>query len=791
MVSFVITPNVQTPLEGSALSFNISILSPSYAAVGSYKIFWRTNATADHAAGSNDFQQAASLQALTFSATSAQSFSISLNTLPDNLVEGDEFVEVDLYDFQGAFLQGSTKVFTIRDAVPDLVIRDFSPLTASVVNGTGVSITARVSNGGTVSSSGFTSTFYLSTDSTIEPGRDIQLGQPISSSALGPNAIADLSRSIVLPSVTPGHYFLGIITDSGNSNSESSEVNNSASVPITITAVASEVPTFSIAALSADKAEGNSGSTPFTFTVSRTGDLSISTTVNWSVGINTPPAASGSDFVGGALPSGILSFGSGESSKTLTVNVVGDTTVEGELPEHFTVSLSNPGSAGHVSATAGTAEGLIRNDDSAVGPVGGLPASAALIARLIEPGMNAHAGQGYDAHPMWSEVGKPTPGLEAKVLTHTGVDITANQGADIHAFAAGIVVMTSNEDKHHLDSLGNFVLIRHPVTGIYAANASVAGGREFYTIYLHMDQPPPVLANAIVGAGAYIGDVGKSGAALDVFHLHFELRLFPDEFDPFSKWWAPGATGGNIYVFQEASSADLENGGSGWLDPSAAPIPPLTSATATPTPSSDQISGGSGPDIIDGLAGNDTINDAAGLNYLRGGDGDDSVTGGADFDDINGNAGSDTLRGGGGGDWVVGGKDNDMQSGDAGDDIVWGNLGNDTLDGGDGNDQVRGGQGDDVVNGGAGNDYVSGDRGNDTVTGGAGGDFFHGSQDAGIDRITDFHLSEGDRVELDLGTFYTLRQVGADTVIEMGSGNQMILVGIQLSTLKDGWIFEG
>ncbi|MBS0335153.1 MAG: calcium-binding protein, partial [Proteobacteria bacterium] len=65
----------------------------------------------------------------------------------------------------------------------------------------------------------------------------------------------------------------------------------------------------------------------------------------------------------------------------------------------------------------------------------------------------------------------------------------------------------------------------------------------------------------------------------------------------------------------------------------------------------------------------------------------------------------------------------------------------------------------------------------------------HTSQDAGIDRVLDFHQSEGDRVQLDPGTHYTVSQVGADTVIDMGGGNQMILVGVQVSTLKDGWIF--
>ncbi|MFI4949964.1 MAG: calcium-binding protein, partial [Caulobacterales bacterium] len=217
-----------------------------------------------------------------------------------------------------------------------------------------------------------------------------------------------------------------------------------------------------------------------------------------------------------------------------------------------------------------------------------------------------------------------------------------------------------------------------------------------------------------------------------------------------------------------------------------------TSFTGLGFGGNDLMVGGGSLTTFFGGDGNDTLQaGSAATSYLRGEAGDDSIVGGAGFDDINGNMGADTLHGNAGDDWVVGGKDNDIQFGDAGNDVVWGNLGNDTLDGGDGNDQVRGGQGDDVVNGGAGDDYVSGDRGNDTITGGTGADIFHGSQDAGIDKVMDFHLSEGDRVMLDPGTTYTLSQVGSDTVIDMGGGNEMILVGVQLSTLTPGWIFEG
>jgi len=36
---------------------------------------------------------------------------------------------------------------------------------------------------------------------------------------------------------------------------------------------------------------------------------------------------------------------------------------------------------------------------------------------------------------------------------------------------------------------------------------------------------------------------------------------------------------------------------------------------------------------------------------------------------------------------------------------------------------------------------------------------------------------------------YTLRQDGADTVVDLGAGDRMILVGVQMSSLTPGWIF--
>lgn len=229
---------------------------------------------------------------------------------------------------------------------------------------------------------------------------------------------------------------------------------------------------------------------------------------------------------------------------------------------------------------------------------------------------------------------------------------------------------------------------------------------------------------------------------------------------------------------------------------------------------SDHITGSAGPDLIRGYFGSDVIHgngggdtiyagdgndvvyasnpsssESGGASYLRGDAGSDWIRGSSGFDDINGNEGNDTGSGGSGDDWVVGGKDNDRLFGESGNDLVYGNLGSDTCDGGEGNDTLRGGQDRDVLWGGAGDDYVSGDKGDDTVSGGAGADLFHTFGDAGIDRVLDFNLSEGDRVLLDPGTQYTVAQDGADTVISMTGGGQMVLVGVQLGSLTPGWIF--
>ena len=115
--------------------------------------------------------------------------------------------------------------------------------------------------------------------------------------------------------------------------------------------------TFAIQTLSATNTEGNTGSRPFTFIVSRSGGAAVDSSVAYFVSSSQAGAA---DFVGGALPSGVVDFAPGETSKTITIQVAGDTAVEQD--EAFAVQLSAPVN-GTIDPYRGSANGIIVNDD--------------------------------------------------------------------------------------------------------------------------------------------------------------------------------------------------------------------------------------------------------------------------------------------------------------------------------------------------------------------------------------------------------------------------------------------
>jgi serralysin len=115
----------------------------------------------------------------------------------------------------------------------------------------------------------------------------------------------------------------------------------------------------SIAATTASANEGNSGTTTFTFTVTLATAATSAQSATYTVAGNGTNATNATDF-SGAL-TGTVSFAIGETSKTITVLIAGDTTVEQN--ETFGVTLSSP-TSGLVIGTA-SATATILNDDVA------------------------------------------------------------------------------------------------------------------------------------------------------------------------------------------------------------------------------------------------------------------------------------------------------------------------------------------------------------------------------------------------------------------------------------------
>ncbi len=118
----------------------------------------------------------------------------------------------------------------------------------------------------------------------------------------------------------------------------------------------------SIVATDAAKAEGQSGTTTFIFTLTRTGDTSVTHSVSWSIVGSGIDGADPSDIGGTALNGGTVTFAAGETVQTVTIEVVGDTEVEAD--EEFLLSIFNP-TAGLVVASSSVV-GTIRNDDAMV-----------------------------------------------------------------------------------------------------------------------------------------------------------------------------------------------------------------------------------------------------------------------------------------------------------------------------------------------------------------------------------------------------------------------------------------
>jgi Ca2+-binding RTX toxin-like protein len=237
--------------------------------------------------------------------------------------------------------------------------------------------------------------------------------------------------------------------------------------------------------------------------------------------------------------------------------------------------------------------------------------------------------------------------------------------------------------------------------------------------------------------------------------------------------------------------------------PTTAPTTAATLAAPTVAPAAglslvgssgnNALIGGAGNDTLDGRGGYDTLTGGAGndtyivqnsLSTLveKGGEGTDTVVAKGDFT-LGFNFENLTINGESSNSW--GGTGNELNN------VITGNGGANRLDGMAGADTINGGAGNDFIYGGAGADHLSGELGVDSLIGGGGADIFQMGRGYGMDRVTDFSYAEGDRLKVSGVSSYTAKQVGADTVVDLGGGDQITLANVNMAALGGGWIVLG
>lgn len=336
-------------------------------------------------------------------------------------------------------------------------------------------------------------------------------------------------------------------------------------------------------------------------------------------------------------------------------------------------------------------------------------------------------------------------------------------------------------------------------TGSASANiASISGSGTTYTVTLNGISGDGAIRLDLNGSGTGIVDVAGNAISTGATGTSVTIAQPPPE--PEAPVLPPtvGGVGDDVldlrgggvsqisHTYAGGEGADVVHGGD-------------AGDTLQGNTGDDCIQGGVGDDLIHGGQGGDHLDAGDGNDLLFGDRGDDSVAGGVGDDSLQGNTGDDVILGGVGDDLVLGGQDQDRLEGGAGGDRLFGDLGNDTVQGNSGADTLTGGAGNDVLlggkdadrlDGGDGADFLSGDLGNDTLTGGAGADVFSFAASGGVDHITDFNTAEGDKVQLQPGAAYTLAQAGANTVIDLGHGDQLILDNVQFTSLPAGWILS-
>ncbi|HEX2763966.1 MAG TPA: Calx-beta domain-containing protein [Allosphingosinicella sp.] len=261
--------------------------------------------------------------------------------------------------------------------------------------------------------------------------------------------------------------------------------------------------------------EGNSGSTAYVFTVTRTGGTTGQLDFSGTIAAGT---TNGADYVGGTAPTTFSgSIAAGQTSATVTVNVQGDFTVESA--EAFTLTLTNATNAdGTVTVSIGAnsgATGNITNDDG--------PGTINIDDVVIAEGDSGTTSGSFALHRVGGATG--TVSVDYTITLPGGAG--GADGTDVTGPLTGTVTFLEGQTGASVPFTINGDVTNEPNETFTVALANATGGASIgdgsATATITNDDAPPTLS---------IGDATLVEGNGGITYLVFTVSLSKVSLDP-------------------------------------------------------------------------------------------------------------------------------------------------------------------------------------------------------------------------------------------------------------------
>ncbi len=499
------------------------------------------------------------------------------------------------------------------------------------------------------------------------------------------------------------------------------------------------------------------GTANLVYTFTRTGVTTNALTVNYTLGgtatLNTDYTRTGT--------TNTVTFAANSSTATVTVDPTADTTVE---PDE-TVTLTLASGTGYTIGTTNAVTGTITNDDTNV-TLAVSPASVTedgttnLVYTFTRSGSTTNAltvnytiGGTATLNTDYTRTG--TTNTVTFAANSSTATVTVDPTADTTVEPDETVTLTLAAGTGY--TIGTTTAVtgtinNDDVSQLSINNITVVEGQDsnaILTVTVNNPNPQPISVNyttAPINATANVDYTSKTGTltiAANTSTATISIPILNDNLNEANETFA-------INLSNPVNATLTNNKGivtiSDTLTANVTTTLPANVENLTLTGTANiNGTGNTLNNIITGNSGNNILNGATGIDTLIGGLGNDTYQVDTTTDTIteNANQGTDTVQssvtytlGNNLENLTLTGTTNINGTGNTLNNIITGNSGNNTLNGSDGNDTLIGG------------------TGNDTITGGTGSDrFTFNNRNEGIDTITDFLSSQGDKITVSAAGF--------------------------------------